>query len=526
VYAPRGTGQGRGRDSGSRDLVLTRLLADPPRKLLGYGTAAAPEFARFSHDQATPAVTRRLLGRRVADRSFGLVQDVLKQQATDSVDLLYTLLTRAHRDVALPDGTSWLLVIAAPEPSSLVRSVAWAQIGEPGGSVELVRDLEVYPLPAALAMAESPARGVAGYPPRAEVEPLREELALVALQTGWRPRVPQEQRALLVLGQRSAAMLGKGVRELVARAAVEGVHLTIMPVPGDSSTRAWQETRRAALEIRGPTVAMLEPAERSALRLMQTLTHQGGRQVGSLPTPPTCATLILEVLDWLAPARIPVSAPPVALSEPAPPPVVAPRIVRTAFVVYLAKTGGSGGYDVLEETSHRCGHKKTRPVMHGNAPKKYKGVLRYLGRLPQEARLISAVVCKTPGCGLVTARYEILGVDADDPAVTPVGKRAPPGRRGSARGEAVEEVDGRLPDLDGGDAVQGGAGVGDGPGGGEDDRHGGGGRLGERPRGLRVGQVAGVRGEFEVVVRSGHRFTPQVSTAGAQVRHARRRSPE
>lgn len=504
MRSPHGTGVFRGRDESRRDLVLSRLLAEPPRPLLGYGPAA--ELARLSRDRATPAVTRRLLGRQVEGRTFGLFQDVLKQHPGGTADMLFTLLTRAHRDVALPDGTSWLLVVAESEPASSARSVAWAQIGEPGRPGDLVRDFEVYPLPTGF-----------GTP----VEPLREELALLALQTGWRPRAPLEERALVVLGPRAAEILGQDTEELVARAAVEGVHLTVVPVPADSSTRAWQQARQAALEVGGPTIAVLAPLERGTERLIHTLRDRYGRLVACLPTPATAAGVIHEVLALLAPPQAPVAD----LPEPAQPPPAteSPPPRRVTRVVYLAKTGAATGRDVLQPTAHRCGHKKTRPVSHGNAPKKYKGVIRYLARQAQDARLVSAVICKTPGCGLVTAHYEVG--DSEDPALVPVRRRAPP-RGGSASGEALEDFQGRLAHLVGCDAVEGAAGVVDGPGGGEGDGHRGGGRVGERARGFGVGQLAGARGELEVVTRSGHRVSPRMSAAGARVRLSRRARPQ
>jgi hypothetical protein len=446
--------QTRRRREARFDLDLDGLLAEPPTPLLTVPRDLAqlgPVLDRLRRDGRTPPVVRRLLGRTVPGDPQGLAGVLAEAGARHhrAMDLLLTMLTRPQREVKLADGSIWLLAVVSgydaqpptdgepfgQEPSVAERSIGWVRLRLPKAPGALdpgfIEEMDIYPYPAA-------------------VDDIREELVLLAIVSGWKPRVPGPKRQLILLGPTAALYLGGDIAELEATAAVDNVHLTAITVPRNSSSRPWVDARNRALELEGPVFSALFPEEQSGQRLLAALRLSAGAQrpISELPAPGHRGWCLDEILGQLRDAEVlsvqsvrPV-VPQAGLSSSSGQLAVvsAPAKLRyESREVYLAKTGSARKFDVLVETGRRCPHTKwTTLRMHGGggkAPKKYKGVLKYLDKLASPGRLVKAELCTFSGCGLVKVAYEVAvpgdGVLSDQPGPGagdggPAGGRGPP----------------------------------------------------------------------------------------------------
>lgn len=381
------------------DLTLSRLLAEPPRAPLSCPedfSTLGPLLGRIGRDRATPAIIRRLLGRTAGGKRWGFVEDLLQQHSKAgeqrSPDVLLSLLTAPHRAVPLSDGSWWLLTTltseSVAEEGHSTCSVAWVHIQPLDKPVsELITEFEVYELPD-------------------ETELLQEQLVMIAMLSSWKPVTPPTDQVLAILGNVGAITLAQRFAELEARAAVEGFHLTTAVVPIDSSSREWQAVRQDALQCQGPVIAAVHPSERSVQRILETLAEKHGTKsrIGNFAPPETSAEIIQEFLQRLASEG---ALSPVSLSiETTPRPIPAPSAEGRIELIYLSKTGSGKDYDVLVPTGRRCSHNKKFTIRHRGAPKKYKGVQKFLQKTYPGAELLAAWGCKASGCGLVAVRYQ------------------------------------------------------------------------------------------------------------------------
>jgi hypothetical protein len=202
--------------------------------------------------------------------------------------------------------------------------------------------------------------------------------------------------------------LGSDAKELEARAAVEGVSLTVVAVPRDSSSRPWIEARNRALELEGPVFSAVVAGEVSARRVLDTIhTTQGNRRrVTPLPSPGHLGWNLASMLNLLGNAGV-LSADEFLQAQPQSETATPPPPKFEEVEIYLAKTGSARDFDVLVETGRRCPHKAWVRMHSRKAPKKYNGVLRYLDKLDPPGHLVRTELCTYSGCGLVRVSYEV-----------------------------------------------------------------------------------------------------------------------
>ncbi|RJL24481.1 hypothetical protein [Bailinhaonella thermotolerans] len=511
---PGATASG-GRRNPYSDLTLPGLLGEPPAaplSLSGDPTRAARLLNQIARGTDTPRETRHLIG---TGRITAATLDECRAQGRDS-DLLLSVLARARRAQRLDEGdVQWLLAVLehpgpAPTDSPVSdmsglssraarsepgqgeyggRAVAWVRLKPGQPPDKQIEELDYYLLPAG-------------------ADHVREELVLIAMEVGWRLRLPVERQVLLLLGPHADACLGGDLAELVVRAAVDGVHLNVLSVPWRSDCREWQAVRADALRGSGPVVSAAAGHETSVDPLLRALRSQAGRLVAPLAQPPDgrwTMEWILERLgevDLFPDDREPGGAHPAA-GEPSPEPPdtdAAPAVLpillpstgppapagrrREIFEVFLFKSGKASGYDVLKPTGRRCDHNAWQRMGPSRPVQKWKGVQRYLAKLRPPGTLEQARWCTYSACGLVWVQYAVDSAPEDgappgpgdpalddDPPGTPVRQeRSPPGpnpgspdvvRRGSARRRkpgkghaAYAEETGGTPRREGGNAVR------------------------------------------------------------------------
>ena len=410
------------------DLALSKVLSEEPSSLLSVPvnpTEITKLFDALRRDQTTPPVVRKLLGRKHFGLSEGMAQALINESKARgcSLAILLAVLTRPKRVVPLPDGSWWLLGVMKDDVDSGNSEhqllVGWLRL-------RLSKSAEVNP--------HNMVEEIDAYSVPQNLEAVRDELILVALQRGWKPSRPNSERFLVLLGPAAAAHIGSDINELEARAAVDNVHLTAVAIPRDISSPQWAGVRKQALEAEGRVFSAVFPDEQSSQRILATVARRphSPRLVTSLPSPGPGGWGLETMIRQLQS----VSALPGGNSFP----LTGPRITSTVRFekkeIYLAKTGSAPGFDVLLETGRRCPHDAWSQMRGGGkAPKKYKGVLRYLGKLDPPGQVLKAELCTSNGCGLVKVQYEfpILTVseegdlvETDPQGSTVTGARSPP----------------------------------------------------------------------------------------------------
>jgi hypothetical protein len=311
------------------------------------------------------------------------------------------------------------------------RTVGWIRLSLPhdSGNAE-VRELDTYPV--------------------TDGGMIRHELALIALQSRWRPLVAPSARLLLLLGADATAQLSGDAGELEAYAAVDGLHLTVLSVPQDSSTRAWVETRDRALQAEGTIVIAVTAEERSAQQILRSL-HDKGRATVDLALDGTAGGDTPIDVKALASLLAPQSA---GEPKPASPAPTARQPVQRAVTkeIYLAKTDSAPGFDIMRETGHRCHHNSFSRLSPRRAPKKYKGVQRFLAKNDPRGVLLRAERCTASACGLVRIEYETIASatpvpaeDLGDLSSAWTWRRGPPPAHGGGAACGRQRVSGSTP---------------------------------------------------------------------------------
>ena len=416
MAAADGAGRSRRRDSKYSDLTLVGILKERPARLLSVPDEPS-EFrkllGRLGRNTATQPVVRKLLSNSA--------QVLLDECSVDgrSSEILLTLLTQAQRAALLPDRSWWLLTVVASSADSdsedVELGVGWVRLRLPnvaGGVMgELIQEWDFYPLPAG-------------------ADAIRDELILIALESSWKPKVEGRDRVSVVLGPAAADYLGGDIKELEARAAVDGVHMTVVLVPRNSSDRPWIEARNSVLELEGPVLSAVDPGEQSGQRVLEAIRQQGKRQITALASPVNQGWTVATMIEMLQNAGILTASQQLRL-EPKTEVRATSKLRVEVKEIYLAKSGSGPRFDVLVETGHRCHHKSQSRIQHRSAPKKYKGILRYLRKLEPPGQIIEAKLCTHSGCGLVWVRFEAPVYDpADGAGNTEAGASGSPVRLG------------------------------------------------------------------------------------------------
>ncbi|OPG06014.1 hypothetical protein B1L11_33955 [Microbispora sp. GKU 823] len=371
-------------------------------------------FGTYRSNRSTPRPTRTLMARGAGHPFKALLDDCARRGRPPAV--VFTILTRAQRVIRLsePDGSAaswWLLALMEDDTA---RRVGWLRLRAETATAppeDLIQEFDSYPLPEG-------------------EDALRDALTVMAMQTPWRPKTEDHERVLLLLGSQANGELARHIPELRARVAIDGVDLVVEDVPADSSTNVWEKTLHRALKLGGAVLTALTHEETSGWRIVEAIRRQHkDRRIIRLSPPEVWSVPVLldllrqhGVLPGLSARtdrRWPEAEPELragAAEDPRP----APSLQRTVHEAWLAKTGSGSNGDVLVPTAHRCNHSSrawTR-IRHGNAPKKYKGLQRYLMRLDPPGLMIRAKLCTHSGCGLVWLEYEV-SVPAVDPDPDP-----------------------------------------------------------------------------------------------------------